>query len=203
MDYIESEGKTEKEATQRALNRIGATEEEVKIEVYDNQPEGGPVKVKVIYDKKKISMARAKEVLENILAKMDMSGEIQGSEREDALYMNIFSEKKGLLIGRRGETINALQHIVNRIVNKDVLEKVKIVVDTENYKERQKNKIQDLARTEAQKVKETGRESALPPMNAEERRIAHIALSDDEEIETQSVGEDPYRKVIISLKKNR
>ena len=203
MDFIETEGKTEKEATQRALNRIGATEEEVKIEVYDNQPEGGPVKVKVIYDKKKISMARAKKVLENILAKMDMLGEIQGSEREGALCMNIFSERKGLLIGRKGETLNALQYLVNRIVNKDVLEKVKIVVDTENYRERQKNKIQAIAKTEAQRVKETGQEAILPPMNAEERRIVHIALDDDEEIETQSTGEDPYRKVVIFLKKKR
>jgi len=201
MDFIEAEGKTEKEAVERALRRIGAREEDVKIEHCDSQPEEGYMKIRVFYDKKKTDMERAKAVLEAILEKMSLEAELDVSEKEEGLYINIISPDSSLLIGHKGETINALQYIVNRTVNKDLIERARIIIDTDNYREEHRIELEDLAKAEARKAIETGREVSLPPMSSEERRIIHLALRDNEEIETESIGEDPYRKVVISLKK--
>jgi spoIIIJ-associated protein len=105
-----------------------------------------------------------------------------------------------LLIGHKGETLNALQYIVNRAVNKDLIERARIILDTDNYREKHRAELEALAEAEALKAKETGRDVSLPPMSSDERRIIHIALRDDEEIETESIGEDPYRKIVIFLK---
>lgn len=201
MDFIEAEGKTKEEAVERALRRIGAKEEEVEVEVLES-PEEDSVKVRIAYDRKGINMSRAKRILESILARMDMNGRVEGKEKEDVLCLEISSdENKDLLIGPKGDTINALQYIVNRIINKDILEKTRVVVDIANYREGQKNRLEALARSEAKRVKETGENAFLPPMNPEERRTIHITLKDDVEIETASTGTEPNRGVVISLKK--
>jgi spoIIIJ-associated protein len=201
MDFIEAEGKTEEEAVERALRRTGAREEDVKIERCDSQSEEGYTKIRVFYDKKKTDSERAKAVLEAIFERMNIEAELEISEREEGLYVNIISPDSNLLIGHKGETINALQYIVNRTVNKDLIERARIILDTDNYREKHRIELESLARAEALKAKETGREISLPPMSSEERRIIHLALRDDEEIGTESIGEDPYRKVVISLKK--
>ena len=201
MDFIEAEGKTKEEAVERGLRRIGAEEEEVEIEALESLGEDS-VKVRIAYDRKRTNMSRAKRILESILAGMDMNGRVEGSEKEDVIFLEISSdENKDLLIGPKGDTINALQYIVNRIINKDILEKTRVVVDIANYREGQKNRLEALARSEAERVKETGESALLPPMNPEERRIIHITLKDDKEIETASTGTEPNRGVVISLKK--
>lgn len=201
MDFIETEGKTEREAIESALKRTGAKEEEVRVERCDDT-DAGHVKIRVFYDKKKVSVERAKGVLEGILERMDVQAEIEGAERDEEPCLNIISENGGLLIGQKGETLNALQSIVNKIINRNVLERVRIAIDVEGYRERQQNELKTLAAAEALKAKETGQDITLSPMNSEDRRIVHIALKDDEEIETASIGEDPNRKVVISLKKS-
>lgn len=200
MDFIETEGKTEREAIESALKRTGATEEEIRIEPCDDT-DTGHVKIRVFYDKKKVSVERAKDVLGGILERMDIQAEIEETEREEEPCLNIISENGGLLIGQKGETLNALQSIVNKIVNRNILERVRIAIDVEGYRERQQNELKALAAAEALKAKETDKDITLPPMNSEDRRIVHIALKDDEEIETTSIGEDPNRKIVISLKK--
>lgn len=200
MDFIETEGKTEKEAIESALKRTGAKEGEIRVERCEDT-DAGHVKIRAFYDKKRVSLDRAKEVLKGILERMDIQAEIEETERDEEPYLNIISENGGLLIGQKGETLNALQSIVNKIVNRNILERVRIAIDTEGYRERQQNELKALATSEALKAKEAGKDITLPPMNSEDRRIVHIALKDDEEIETTSIGEDPNRKVVISLKK--
>lgn len=118
--------------------------------------------------------------------------------------MNIVfdGEDMGLLIGKRGQTLDSLQYIISLVVNKESDSYIRIKVDTENYRERRKATLENLAKNLAYKVKRTRRPVSLEPMNPYERRVIHSALQNDRYVETHSEGEEPYRKVVITLKKD-
>ena len=123
---------------------------------------------------------------------------------EESRTMNIVfdGEDMGLLIGKRGQTLDSLQYIISLVVNKESDSYIRIKVDTENYRERRKATLENLAKNLAYKVKRTRRPVSLEPMNPYERRVIHSVLQNDRYVETHSEGEEPYRKVVITLKKD-
>lgn len=149
--------------------------------------------------------AVATAFLKEVFRAMKLETEINFSfdKEENELLIDVKSDDMGILIGKRGQTLDSLQYIVSLVVNKESEEYVKIKLDSENYRVRRKETLENLAKNIASKVKRTGRQVSLEPMNSFERRIIHSALQGDEEIETYSEGNDPYRKVVVKLKGER
>lgn len=149
---------------------------------------------------------KAKTTLEKIVNFIIEDGEIQAinNEEVDTIILGIKTSNPGVLIGRHGHTLDALQYIVNIIANKEIeeSERRKIIVDIEGYKERREDIVSKYAHEKAEIVKETGKKIALCYMNAVERRIVHLVLQEEPLIVTYSEGTEPFRKVIIAPKEN-
>lgn len=145
----------------------------------------------------------AVDFMVKVLKELGLSAEISATveEEEGNIYINIEGDDMGSLIGKRGQTLDALQYLTSLVVNRVCNQYYKIKLDTENYRERRKETLENLAKNIASKVKKTRRSVALEPMNPYERRIIHAALQNDKYVETHSEGEEPYRKVIVSMKK--
>ncbi|MGV8124091.1 MAG: RNA-binding cell elongation regulator Jag/EloR [Candidatus Xenobiia bacterium LiM19] len=203
MKIVEHYGKTVDEATQAALNELGATDKDkVEIEVIDEGAKGvfgwGTKFARVRVKLKEEAEDKAEEVLKTILRMLDLTGEIEKEAEEGQYRFNIVGGDLGLLIGRRGQTLEALQFILNLVVNKNNKEKTKIILDVEGYRSRREKSLQDLAKRLAEKAKQDKKNVVLEPMMPNERRIIHLALQDDEQVSTYSQGEEPLRKVVIS-----
>ena len=127
--------------------------------------------------------------------------EVKMNEEEKEMDVNLTGEEMGLLIGKRGQTLDSLQYLVSLVVNKESEDYLRVKLDTENYRERRKETLETLAKNIAYKVKRTRRPVSLEPMNPYERRIIHSALQNDKSVFTKSEGEDPFRHVVIALKK--
>ena len=127
--------------------------------------------------------------------------DIQFDEENNKMDINLSGDNMGILIGKRGQTLDSLQYLISLFVNKNSENYIKVQLDTENYRERRKKTLENLARNIAYKVKRTRRSISLEPMNPYERRIIHSALQNDRYVCTKSEGEDPYRKVVIMLKR--
>lgn len=127
--------------------------------------------------------------------------EVKMNEEEKEMDVNLTGEEMGLLIGKRGQTLDSLQYLVSLVVNKESEDYLRVKLDTENYRERRKETLETLAKNIAYKVKRTRRPVSLEPMNPYERRIIHSALQNDKYVFTKSEGEEPFRHVVIALKK--
>lgn len=149
-----------------------------------------------------VDTAEVETFLHNVFAAMDMKVEIKITQNLQDCEMNIdlSGDDMGVLIGKRGQTLDSLQYLASLVVNKGSEEYVRVKVDTENYRERRKATLENLAKNIAQKVKRTRKSVALEPMNPYERRVIHSALQNDKFVTTHSEGEEPYRKVVVSLK---
>lgn len=147
--------------------------------------------------------AIAREFLENVFKAMNLEVgiDINFVEAERTIDINLSGDEMGLLIGKRGQTIDSLQYLVSLVVNKESEDYLRIKLDTENYRERRKATLEELAKNIAYKVKRTKRSVSLEPMNPYERRIIHSALQNDKYVTTKSEGEEPYRHIIVLLKK--
>ncbi|MBP5276849.1 MAG: protein jag [Lachnospiraceae bacterium] len=145
----------------------------------------------------------ANDFLKDVLDKMGIANEIttKYDSNENCLNIEISGEDMGVLIGKRGQTLDSLQYLVSLVVNKGTKEYIRVKVDTENYRERRNKTLENLAKNMAFKVKRTRRSVTLEPMNPYERRVIHSALQNDSYVTTHSEGEEPYRKVVITLKK--
>ncbi len=145
----------------------------------------------------------AKTFLKDVFAAMKLEVTIvtKFDDVEKNLDIDLSGDDMGMLIGKRGATLDSLQYLVSLVVNKDSEDYIRVKVDTENYRERRKETLENLAKNIAYKVKRTKKSVSLEPMNPYERRIIHSALQNDKYVTTHSEGEDPYRRVIISLKK--
>ncbi len=145
----------------------------------------------------------AVDFISKVLKVIGLSAEITATvnEEEENIYVDIEGEDMGALIGKRGQTLDSLQYLTSLVVNRACNKYYKIKLDTENYRERRKETLENLAKNIAMKVKKTHRSVALEPMNPYERRIIHAALQNDKYVETHSEGEDPYRKVVVTMKK--
>jgi spoIIIJ-associated protein len=200
---IERTGKTVDEAIETALEDLKAKKEDVTIDIIEEPNKGifgiggKMARVKVTLNKK---VETIKEFLSEMFDKMDIEVEIDVKENEDTIMVNLSGERMGLLIGRRGETLDALQQIINAVANKGSSEYKRIVVDTENYRKKREETLIAMANKIANSVMKYKKSITLEPMNPYERRIIHSALQNNKGIQTYSIGEEPNRKVVIALK---
>ncbi|MCC8101254.1 MAG: protein jag [Clostridiales bacterium] len=146
---------------------------------------------------------RAISFISDVLQAMGMKDEITAEFEDDILCVNIEGEDMGIMIGKRGQTLDSLQYLTSLVVNKGKSSYTRVKVDTEDYRNRRKATLENLAKNIAIKVKKTRRPVFLEPMNPYERRIIHSALQNDPYVTTHSEGEEPYRKVVVTLKKDR
>lgn len=207
MKSIEMSGRNVDEAINNALKELNLTKDKVDIEIISEGNKGlfnligaKPAKIKVTV--KRDFSYEAKSFVRQILDCMKLKAEIKAFEEDNIIHIDINGPDMGILIGYRGETLDALQYLVSLAVNKNNDNKYKrVVVDTENYRERREETLRRLASKMADKVKASGRSLKLEPMNPYERRIIHSSLQDNDLIYTYSEGEEPYRRVVIDLKK--
>ncbi|QRN85089.1 protein jag [Clostridia bacterium] len=200
-------GKTVEEAVTEALNEFRVLREEVEIEVLA-EPKSGifgilgnkDAAVRVTKIEKPSKNVIAIEFLEKVCEQMGVVVTIEVDEKGDYTYLSMTGENLGVLIGRRGETLDALQYLLNLAVNKKTGEKPHIILDVEGYRAKRRQTLERLAQNLAKKAKRTQRSIVLEPMNPQERRIIHTTLQDHPYVYTASEGEEPYRKVVIILK---
>ena len=208
MEFIEVKGKTVEEAITNAQLQLGITSDQMEYEIIERESNGF---LGLIGKKDAVIKARKKsnliddtlDFLDKMFAAMNMEVKSTIDYNEESRTMNIdFSgEEMGILIGKRGQTLDSLQYLVSLVVNKESDSYIKVKVDTEDYRERRKATLENLAKNLSYKVKRTRRPVTLEPMYPYERRIFHSALQNDRYVETHSEGDEPYRKVVITLKK--
>ena len=145
----------------------------------------------------------AREFLDDVFRAMKMTvvTDVKFNEEEGFLDVDLSGDDMGVLIGKRGQTLDSLQYLVSLVVNRESEEYIRVKVDTENYRKRRKETLENLAKNIAYKVKRTKRSVSLEPMNPYERRIIHSSLQNDKYVTTHSEGEEPYRHVVVTLKK--
>jgi len=211
MMVIEEVGKSVEEAVSKAVNNLGVKREQVEVEVIEEPAKGlfgllgskpARVRVTVIEQGSKDPADLAADFLQPIFDALDVAPLMEVRERDDYLHLDFNGQDLGVLIGRRGETLDALQYLVNLVVSKQISDNSRLVLDVGGYRRRREETLTSLAKRLAKKVKTTGRKVALEPMNPQERRVIHTALQDEPEIYTFSEGNEPFRKVVIALKKN-
>ena len=207
MEFREFTGKTEEDALTEAKIALGATTDEIEYEVIEKGTTGFlgiGSKPAVIKARKKGSIEDvARTFLSDVFGAMNMEVEIIINVYESDRMMDIElkGDNMGLLIGKRGQTLDSLQQLTNLAVNKKSDSYYRVKLDTENYRKRRKDTLENLAKNIAYKVKRTKRPVSLEPMNPFERRVIHSALQNDRYVTTHSEGEEPYRHVVVALKK--
>ena len=207
MEYIEVSAKSVDEALTEASIKLGITSSELDYEVIEKGSAGFlgiGSKDAVIKVRKKFSVEETvKEFLKSVFSAMNMEVEIivKVDENDKSIDVELKGEDMGILIGKRGQTLDSLQYLTNLAVNKHSENYYKVKVDTEDYRKRRKDTLENLAKNIAYKVKRTKRSVALEPMNPFERRVIHSALQNDKFVTTHSEGEEPYRHVVVTLKK--
>lgn len=211
MEQIEVSAKTVNEAITEACQRLGVTSDRLEYEVVEEGSSGflgigskpAVIRAKVKEEEKVSEEDVAKKFLDDVFAamKMEVSVSAKYDEAEKELEVDLTGDDMGILIGKRGQTLDSLQYLVSLVVNKGQEEYVRVKLDTENYRQRRKATLENLAKNIAYKVKRTKRPVSLEPMNPYERRIIHSALQEDKYVTTYSEGEEPFRKVVVALKK--
>ncbi len=207
MKSIETIGKTAEEAVQNALRELNVTEDKVTIEVLEEGSKGflniigvKPAKVRVTL--KRDYIGDAKKFLRDILNAMNIKAEIHIEEANNEININLVGPNMGVLIGYRGETLDSLQYLVSLVVNKNHEETYKrVILDTVNYRHNRQETLKKLALKMGDKVRVNGKTLKLEPMNPYERRVIHSTLQNNAYVITHSEGEEPYRRVVIELKK--
>lgn len=202
---IDKHAKTKEEAIALALEELGVSEADVEIEVIDEGAKGflglgskeALVRVSYNPDSEKRATDFLKKIFEITSEDVTVESRIDG----EVLRINLSGPDMGIVIGKRGETLDALQHLTSLVVNRGDKSFMKVSLDAENYREKRNNALEALAGKLANKAMRTGRNQTLEPMNAYERRIIHAALQDHEKVTTYSVGQGVNRKVVIALKK--
>lgn len=200
-------GKTEEDALTEAKIALGATTDEIEYEVLEKGTSGFlgiGSKPAVIQARKKCSVEDyAREFLNNVFAAMKLEVEIliKVNDSDRVIEIELKGDDMGILIGKRGQTLDSLQYLTSLVVNKEQKDYVRVKLDTENYRKRRKETLENLARNIAYKVKKTRRPVSLEPMNPYERRIIHSALQGNKFVETYSEGSEPYRHVVVAPKR--
>lgn len=208
-EFREFTGKTVDEAITNASVELGLPSSELDIDILEKGSNGGlfgiGAKDAVINARIKSTSCvdKARDFLDSVFDKMglDVNIEMLYNDEDNILSINMSGDKMGLLIGKRGQTLDSLQYLTSLVINKGSDEYIRVKLDTEDYRHRRKETLENLARNTASKVKRTHRAQSLEPMNPYERRIIHYALQDDDRVTTYSEGEDPYRHVVVDLKK--
>ena len=205
MKAVEKKGRTVDEAVAAALTELGAVQEEVVIEVLEEPNKGffgliggkGAL-VRVTRIERKEDVVR--RVLGEIAEALGLQVQIEGRADEESVVLNLRGPDLGVLIGRRGQTLDALQYLVNLAGSKNSVGRERIILDVEGYRQRRAETLERLAARLADRVRRTGESVALEPMSAHERRVIHLALQENPYVTTHSEGEEPFRKIVISAK---
>jgi spoIIIJ-associated protein len=217
MESLEMRGKTVEEAVQRALHQLGVSRDEVEVNVIREGKSGilgigaeeAIIQVTPISKPKGDAAEVAREIVEHLLQLLGVTATIESQvlpvvaeekEAAPAVALNIKGDDLGILIGRRGQTLAALQYIVRLLVGQQVKTWVPIVIDVEGYKQRRYQALESFARQMAERVKTKGAPFTLEPMPAYERRIVHMALANHVDVITESIGQGETRKVVIRPK---
>lgn len=208
MDMITISAKTVDDAIMKALIELETTSDQLEYVIVDK---GSTGLLGIIGSKPAIIRAKKKETLEDkacqfldqVFTAMNMNVAVETDyhENDKELSLNLIGDDMGVLIGKRGQTLDSLQYLVSLVINKDTEGYIRVKLDTENYRERRRETLETLAKNIAYKVKRTKRSVQLEPMNPYERRIIHSALQNDKYVITRSDGEEPFRHVVISLKR--
>ena len=205
MQEIQVSAKTEEKAIEEAVRRLNVSSaDELNIEVVEKAAKGflgfgskdAVIKASVKFNPENV----AKEFLREMFVAMGIIVNIETELKEKQLLINLSGSDMGILIGKRGQTLDSIQYLVNLVVNKGDAPYLSITLDTENYRQRRKETLESLAYNLAKKVKQTGKKVVLEPMNPYERRIIHSSLQNNKYVTTYSEGEEPYRNVVIALK---
>ena len=205
MEFVEFEGKSTEEAIENACSHFQVSPEQLEIEILSVGSSGlfglggRKAKIKAILREETSTslLPQAQEILEQLLEKMDESGKVKASQEDDRIILNIETEDAGLLIGKQGQTLEAIQYLITKILAKKSRRKVRITIDVESYRARHNEALVQLALKNGDKVKRSGKSVTLNPMNPHDRRIVHLTLQTDKELKTMSRGEGLYKKVII------
>ena len=223
MKSIETTGKTVDEAIENALNELNITKDMVDIDIIEQGSKGlfnlfgaKPFRIKATI--RDIQMDQIKndidnngtnsqvviEFLKSIFDSMKIEAEVEVSEAKDELNVNIIGEDVGVIIGYRGETLDAIQYLLSLVVNKKHDSQYKrVILDSQNYRKKRQETLRRVADKTANKVIKSRRAYKLEPMNAYERRIIHAALQENNQIYTYSEGEDPFRRIVVDIKRNK
>ena len=208
MDYIEVSAKTVGDAISEACQKLVVTSDTLEYEVVEEGSAGFlgiGSKPAVIKARVKSSMEdTAKDFLKDVFEAMDLTVvvNVEYDEVENFMNIELSGDEMGVLIGKRGQTLDSLQYLVSLVVNKNIENYIRVKVDTENYRQRRKETLENLAKNISYKVKRTKRPVSLEPMNPYERRIIHSALQNDKYVTTYSEGEEPFRHVVVTLKRS-
>lgn len=211
MEFQEFEGKTTEEAIEQACVHFQVTAEQLEIEILSVGSPGlfglGGRKAKIRATRRAESeenlLNAAQEVLENLLEKMQEKATVSTQMEDDRISLRIETDDAGLLIGKQGQTLDALQYLVSKMLAKKSRRKVRVAIDVEAYRARHHEALALLAQKYGEKVKKSGKPITLNPMNPYDRRIIHMALQEDKDLKTTSRGEGLYKKVIISPAKKK
>ncbi len=223
MKSVETEGKNTEEAIDKACEELAVSREDLEVEVLANGSSGflglGAKNARIRATVKEMDAPRspgarssaafsdnqaaetAKKTLQDILRLLEVEATVDLKEDSERILLNIQGDGSGLLIGRKGQTLDAMEYLINKIVHKEAEDKKRIVVDTENYRFRREDSLVKLAQRLGEKAKRLGRPVTISPMSAHDRRIIHLALQEDKTLRTWSTGTGLYRKVIISPEK--
>lgn len=207
MEFIEISAKTVDEALTEAVIKLGTTHDKIEYEVLEEGSLGflgiGKRDAVIKARKKNDSEDNIREFLTKVFDAMGIQVEILIEKEADGKTINVELKgpDMGVLIGKRGQTLDSLQYLTNLAVNKTSEEYLKVKIDTEDYRKRRKETLENLAKNIAYKVKRTKHSVSLEPMNPFERRVIHSALQNDKFVTTHSEGEEPYRYVVVTLKK--
>ncbi|MCD8326211.1 MAG: protein jag [Lachnospiraceae bacterium] len=208
MDFIEVSAKNVTDAVTEACMQLSTTSEMLEYEVLDEGKTGVfgiGSRPAVIRARVKATLSdHVKAFLNDVFAAMgsEVLVTVNYNEEEKTVDVDLKGDDMGLLIGKRGQTLDSLQYLVSLVVNKNSDEYIRVKVDTENYRQRRKETLENLAKNIASKVKRTGRSVSLEPMNPYERRIIHATLQNDKYVTTHSEGNEPYRRVVVTPKGN-
>lgn len=229
---IISEGKTTNEAIEKGLKQLNVSRDRVDIKVLENEDKRSffsilaPRIVKVELTLKEPKVNTKKEVkprkeivlteeeqekaeknikifMDELLKNLPEDTTYEVIKKSEAIFLNISSDNLGFLIGYRGETLYAFQNVLSAIAGKGIDNKVRVILDIQGYKEKRKKTLEDLAQKVASTVIKTKKSVTLEPMQAFERKIIHSKLQENNKVETMSIGEEPHRRIVISLKKNK
>ena len=209
MEYQEFTGKTLSDAVTNALIALETSRDNLEYEVIEKGSNGflgigareAKIRAKLKVLPKKSIEEVASDFLKSVFQAMNLEVKVIINVHEDMMDVELSGDEMGILIGKRGQTLDSLQYLLSLVVNKESESYVKVKVDTENYRQRRRETLEGLAKNIAFKVKRTKRSVSLEPMNPFERRVIHSALQNDRYVTTKSEGEEPYRHVVVSLKK--
>lgn len=207
-EWKEFSAKTVEEAVTEATVQFQTTSENIEYEVIEKEAKGflglgsKPARIRARKLKKTIEES-AVEFLQKVFKAMnlDITIDVTYDEAEETVTIDLVGNEMGVLIGKRGQTLDSLQYLTSLVINKNVDGYLKVKLDTENYRARRKETLENLAKNIASKVKRTHKPVSLEPMNPYERRIIHSTLQNDRYVETHSEGDEPYRKVVVTPKK--